>query len=141
MSGYPDDRYDDRREHDRREPDRQPDAHAVERARGLVTVPATLLIVTGAIAFLAGLLGLIRLPQVPGEMDDAIAQIDANPNMPADQKKMWKDMLTQAKDFSQQPVAAGVYVFSMVCSLLVAFGGIKLLKLSGPTFPIIGSIL
>jgi hypothetical protein len=129
MSGYPDDRSDDR-----------PDPRARDQARSAASIPATLLIVTGVLALIVSVVGLIQLPSLPGKMDDMIAKIDADPNMPADQKTFMKDFFTQVKDVAQGPVMPVAYVASMICAGLVILGGVKLMKLSGPVLPIVSSI-
>jgi hypothetical protein len=136
MSGYPDDRYED----DRRE-DRPPDARAIAAARSLVTVPATLLIVTGVLLLLLVILAFIQLPTLPGKMNDAIAEVDADPNLPAEQKDFYKKVFGAVKENAENPATPYAYGATAVFAVLIAFGGVKLMKLSGPTFPIISSIL
>ena len=136
MSGYPpDDRYDDRPD------DRRPDARGAEQARRAVTVPATLLIVTGVLAALVALLSLVQLRSMPAQMDQAIADIDADPNMPADQKDLFKKVFTALKEHAESDLAPVQYIVAALIGVVIVIGGVKLLKLSGPTFPIIGSIL
>jgi hypothetical protein len=137
MSGYPDDRYDD----DRRDEARPADPRAIAAARSLVTVPATLLIVTGVLLLLLVILAFIQLPSLPGKMNDAIAEVDADPNLPADQKDFYKKIFGAVKENAENPATPYAYGLTAVFALLIAFGGVKLMKLSGPTFPIIGSVL
>ena len=47
-------------------------------------------------------------------MDKAIAEIDANKDMPADQKDMWKKILTSMKEFFESPMAPVAYALSGV---------------------------
>src|SRR5262245_24877047 len=103
MSTYPDDRFDDRR--DDRFDDGRRDHWSMENARASVRIPATLLIVTGALLLVLVVLTFIQLPGQPAKMDEMIAQIDANPNMPADQKDFWKQIFKSAKESSENPAA------------------------------------
>jgi hypothetical protein len=139
MSRYPDDRYDDRRD-DRFDEGRR-DPRSLERAPAPVRVPGTLLIVTGSLLLIAVLLAFIQLPGQPAKMDEAIAQIDANQNMPADQKDMWKNIFTSGKEFFESPAAPASYALSGVFAVLIIVGGVKLMNLSGVAFPVTGSIL
>jgi hypothetical protein len=136
MSSYPDDRYDDERRDDRR-----PDGRAVERGRASVRVPATLLIVTGSLLVIAVILAFIQLPGQPAKMDEAIDKVNANPNIPADQKDMWKDIFTSMKEFFESPIAPVSYALSGVFAVIIIVGGIKLMNLSGVAFPVTASIL
>jgi amino acid transporter len=132
MSGYPDDRFDDQRPLDPR---------AVEQARGKVAVPAVLLIVTGVIALIAVILAFVQLGQLPAQMDNAIAEVDADQNMPADQKDLMKKIYTMVKEHAESPVTPVLYAFNGACAVLVILGGVRLMKLSGPVLPIISSVL
>jgi hypothetical protein len=131
MSGYPDDRFEDARH----------DPRLLEQARSAVAVPATLLIVTGALALIMVIIAFVQLPQMPAKMDEAIADIDADPNMPADQKDFMKQIFTSVKEGAENPVTPAAYVFNGLCAVLVIVGGVKLLNLSGPALPITGSVL
>ncbi len=113
----------------------------IQQARASVRIPAVLLIVTGAISLVAAVTSLIQLPQVPAQLDAAIAQIDADPQIPQDQKDFWRDFLTGAKEAAQHPAAPAGYVAGIIASFLVILGGVKLSTLSGTTLPIIGSLL
>jgi hypothetical protein len=137
MSNYPDDRYDG----DRMDDDRRFDHRDLERARAAVRVPATLLVVTGALLLIAVALAFIQLPDQPAKMDQAIADIDANPNMPADQKDFMKSIYTSLKEFFESPAAPVSYALSAVFGLLIVLGGVKLMNLSGRALPITASIL
>jgi TRAP-type C4-dicarboxylate transport system permease small subunit len=139
MSSYPDDRYDDRR--DDHFDDGRRDGRAFEEARAAVRVPAVLLIITGALLFVAAVLGFIQLPSQPAKMDAAIADVDANKNMPADQKDMMKKIFTTMKEFFEGPVAPVSYSLSIVFAILIAVGGVKLMNLSGSGLALTSSIL
>src|SRR5262245_31345649 len=105
MSNYPDDRYDG----DRMDDDRRFDHRDHERARAAVRVPATLLIVTGALLFVGVVLNFIQLSDQPAKMDQAIADVDANTNMPKDQKDFVKNIYTSMKEFFESPAAPVIY--------------------------------
>jgi hypothetical protein len=139
MSSYPDDRFDDRR--DDRFDEARGDHRSLENARASVRIPATLLIVTGALLLIGVVLSFIQLPSQPAEMDKAIAEIDANKDMPADQKDMTKNILTSFKEFFESPMAPVVYALSGVFGVLIILGGVKLMNLSGTGLPITGSLL
>jgi hypothetical protein len=139
MSNYPDDRFDDRR--DDRFDDGRRDYRSLENARASTRIPATLLIITGALLLIAVVLAFIRLPGQPAEMDKAIADIEANKDIPADQKDMWKKIFTSAKEFFESPMAPVSYALSGVFGLLILVGGVKLMNLSGTGLPITASIL
>lgn len=131
MSGYPDDRFEEARR----------DPRMLEQARNAVAVPATLLILTGALTVILTIIGFIQLPSLPAQMDENIAKIDADPNMPADQKDMWKDIFSRFKELAEGPVMAISYGINMLCAVLILVGGIKLKNLSGPVLPMVSSIL
>ena len=139
MSSYPDDRFDDGRD-DRFEDGRR-DYRSMENARSSVRIPATLLIVTGALLLIGVVLSFIQLPGQPAEMDRQIAEIDANKDMPADQKDMTKNILTSFKEFFEGPMAPVIYALVGVFAVIIILGGVKLMNLSGTGLPITGSIL
>jgi hypothetical protein len=131
MSGYPDDQFEDARS----------DPRLMEQARSAVAVPATLLIVSGAITIILTVLGIIQLPTLPQQLDQTISNIEADPNLPADQKDMWKDVFTQFKEIAEGPTLAISYGINMISAVFIVLGGIRLMKLSGPILPMISSIL
>lgn len=131
MSGSPDDRFDTPRALDPRE---------LAAARSAAQIPGVLLIVTGVLSLIGSVIGLIQLPQMPAQMDQAMAQIEADPNIPAEQKAAWKDAITTMKQVAEHPGAIAGYVLGIVASLVVVLGGIKLMNLSGSTLPMIGSV-
>jgi hypothetical protein len=139
MSRYPDDRFDDRR--DDRYDDGRRDQWSMESARASVRIPATLLIVTGALLLVLVVLTFIQLPGQPAKMDEMIAEIDADQNMPADQKDFWKNLFKSAKESAENPAAPVVIGAFGVFALIIIVGGIKLMNLSGRGLPIAGSIL
>jgi hypothetical protein len=132
MSGYPDERPDGPRPLDPRE---------MQTARQAVTVPGVLLVATGLFSLFAAGLALVQLPQLPAKIDQFIAQIEADPKIPKEQKDTWKELLTSVKEAAEEPSAAGVYIAQMVASLVVLVGGVKLIRLSGRGFPIAGSVI
>jgi hypothetical protein len=104
-------------------------------------MPAILLIIIGVLALIGSVYGLIQLPELPARIDATIAEIDADPNIPADQKATVKKVLTFVKDAAQNPAAQIGYIVGIVAALVVVVGGVKLMNLSGYAFPITGSIL
>jgi hypothetical protein len=132
MSSDNDDRFDD---------DPRPSRDRFRKARSAVGLPATLLIVVGALSLLQAIVGLIRLGSLPAQMNQMIATIEADPNMPRDQKDTWIDILTTIKEVAEQPTALISYIVNILCAALVLIGGIKMLQLSGPGLPTISAIL
>lgn len=139
MSSYPDDRFEGGR--DDRFDDGRRDERWLESARAAVRIPAVLLIVTGALLLVGVVMSFIQLPAQPAEMDKAIAEIDANKDMPADQKDMSKNILNSFKGFFESPMAPVVYALVGVFGVIIVLGGVKLMNLSGTGLPITGSIL
>jgi len=87
--------------------------------------------VTGVLALIGAVVGLVQLPSLPAKMDDLIAKVDADPNMPADQKTFLKDLFTQVKDAAQGPVMPVAYVASMICAAIVILGGVFAVTAAG----------
>jgi hypothetical protein len=110
-------------------------------ARNAVRVPATLLIIIGILSLVGSVYGLIQLPEVPAKIDEAIAKIDADPNIQADQKATAKKILTFLKEAAENPTLQVGYILGIVASFVVVVGGVKMLNLSGYAFPITGAIL
>ena len=140
MSRYPDDRFDDQYDDERRD-DGRFGPRALAEARAAVRPPGTLLILTGSLLLIGAIMAFIQLPGQPAKMDNAIAQIDADKNMPADQKDFWKGIFTSMKEFFQSPMAPISYALSGVFAILIILGGVKLMNLSGPALPVTASIL
>jgi hypothetical protein len=139
MSSYPDDRFDDRGND--RSDDGRGEYRSMEYARSSVRIPATLLIVTGALLLIGVVLSFIQLPGQPAEMDRQIKEIEANKDIPADQKDMWKNILTRMKEFFESPMAPVVYALTGVIAVIILLGAVKLLNLTGVGLPIAASIL
>lgn len=139
MSGYPDDRYDDRP--DDGYDDRRRGPGVVERGRAAVRVPAVLLIVIGALCLLAAIINLISLPGLPAQLDQMIANLDNDPNMPEADKQKWKDMIGQVKDMTNGPTFWIAYVVSALVGLVILIGGVKMMNLSGKGLPMLSAIL
>jgi len=132
MSSDNDDRFDDdsRRDHDN-----------FRKARSTVGLPATLLIVVGALSLLYAVLQITQRDSVPAKIDQIIATIEADPNLPRDQKDFQIDIWNSAKNGVQHPLTVVFYIVNIVCSVLILIGGIRMLQLSGPALPTIGSVL
>ena len=120
---------------------RPPDAREIEMALATVKVPAVILIILGLLGTIGGVWGLVQLPEVPGRVDEFVAEIDADPNMPNDQKDLAKRVLAMIKEAAENKTATAAYVISIVGSLVVILGGVTLMRLSGKVLPIAGSIL
>lgn len=112
-----------------------------ERAKSAVSVPATLLIVVGALSLIMGIWNIVQYPSIPGKMDEAIANIENNNNIPRDQKDAQINLLQSLKDVLENPVVMVCYIVNVICSFLVIFGGVRMLQLSGPAFPTISAVL
>jgi hypothetical protein len=121
--------------------DPRPDPERFQNARAAVGLPATLLIVIGALTLLGAILGLIQRASLPAQFDQMIATIDADPKLTREDKDAWIDALTFAKDAVQNPTAIISYVLNIVCALILMIGGIKMLQLSGPALPTISAVL
>jgi hypothetical protein len=127
MSGYPDElRGDDPRVH--------------ESARRAVQFPALLLTVTGLMTIgLAGF-GATTIPDLPAGMDEAADKIDKDPQYTAEQKAKAREMADQIKELAQNGTLWAASGVVAVAGLLGAVGGVRLLSLSGPFFPAVGSV-
>jgi hypothetical protein len=132
MSGYPDDRFDG---------PPPPNPRNLEAAQSAVQFPGVLLIITGVLSLLGSVWGLIQLRTVPAQVDQALAQIEADPKIPNDQKESWREICKTMKEAAEHPAAVVGYIIGMISSVIVAVGGVKLMNLSGTAFPIAGSIL
>lgn len=134
MSGYPDDRFDGA-------PPPPPNPRDLETASVAVQAPAVLLLITGVLSLIGAIWGLIQLPDVPAQMDNSIAQIEADPKIPREQKDAWKDIFTSVKETAERPVAMVPYILNIVSALIVCLGAMKMMNLSGRGLPIAGSVL
>ena len=115
--------------------------HYIAEARSAVQLPATLLILVGVLGIIVAIFGIIQLNSLPAKTDELIANIEADPNMPREDKDNWIDVLSWVKDSTEQPTAIIGYLVNLVCSFLVLIGGIRMMQLSGPALPSIASIL
>lgn len=111
------------------------------RDRPQVTLPATLLIVVGVLGMLVAVVNLLQHDSLPAQIDQTIADVEADPNLTREQKDEWIDALTAMKDVMTQPTVFIGYILNLIGSALVVVGGIQLLRLSGPAFPAVGSVL
>ena len=140
MSSYPDDRFDDRR--DDRFDDGRRDDRWLENARSAVRIPAAVPHRHGVLYVdrrRAGVHSVARPTRRDGR--GSIADIEANKDIPADQKDMWKNILTSMKEFFEEPDGACQLCPVGVFGVLIILGGVKLMNLSGTGLPITGSIL
>jgi hypothetical protein len=117
------------------------DSRGYREAKAAVGLPAILLIVIGALGIFQAIVGIVQLSSLPGQFDQMIAKIDADPNQTREQKDTQIQVFNFAKDFFQQPIAVILYVVSVVLSLIIILGGIRMLQLSGPALPTISAVL
>ena len=136
-SGYDDDR--DNRD-DRREDDPPSSDRVIQKALAKVSTPAILLIATGAMGLVMTLLNFIQMPGMEATFNEKIEAVEKDPNLPADQKKMQKDIFTQARDIIV-PIALPLYAMNAIVSLIVLFAGVKMRSLSGRGLAVGGSLL
>lgn len=117
-----------------------------DRGRGAVTGPAIGLIAVGGIALVLGLINLAQAlsgglnAQLDAQRDAQIAQIDANPGIPADQKQQQKDMFVKIYDAIKPLMLPGVGL-NVLGAAVILLGGVQLLRLRGRGLGIASSVL
>jgi hypothetical protein len=129
MSGYPDD------------PDRDPrdDEEAIRVAKSAVVVPAIGLICLGALTVFFAIIGFIQLQGLPGKFDEMIKQVQADPNIPAQQKQQQVEIWTKIRDFLVD-YGAILYGISLLGGLIMLVGGIRFRSLNNPGLVVIGAL-
>jgi hypothetical protein len=122
--------------------DSRRDEERARRARGALSIPATLLIVDGVLGLLMALLALVQLPSMPEKFDNVIKTIENDQAMAKEQKDFWVELFTWMKDLAEErtPLLIG-YGVNIAVSVLIIFGGISMLRLSGPAIPILSSVI
>lgn len=124
---------------DPRDDDRRPLSREVARSK--VKGPAIGLIVVGLLTLAYVGYGIaVEYPKMDASFDEQIKQLDANPGIPADQKKAQKDMVNNLRE----PIKTAMlpaYGLIVVGGLLILFGGIKMKGLSGRGLAMTASIL
>jgi hypothetical protein len=107
-----------------------------------VRTPATLLIMVGVLGVVIAILLVIQLDSLPGKLDQMIALIEADPQLPQADKDKQIDFWTAFRDAAEERTAfLTYYILNIVCSMIVVIGGINMLRLSGPLIPTFSSIL
>jgi hypothetical protein len=114
----------------------------VRRARSVVSIPATLLIVDGVLGLLMALLSLVQLHTMPAQFDEIIKTVENDQKMEKEEKDMWVELFTKMKDMAEDrtPLLIG-YGVNIAVSVLIIFGGISMLRLSGPAIPVVSSVI
>ncbi|MCI0703686.1 MAG: hypothetical protein L0241_21625 [Planctomycetia bacterium] len=131
MTEHEDD-YDDRDERD--------DERIIAEAKEKVRIPAIGMIVLAIITLLTvpvNTLVLFMLPQILQQQRD---QVDQNPNMPADQKKQMKDILTVYEEILPKTLPFGI-VLNLIVGIVCLIGSVKMLRLSSRGWGLTASIL
>jgi hypothetical protein len=137
MSGHPDENYDRDRRDDR---DRQDDEEDIRVAREKVSIPAYGLIVVGALTILGTIGGLVQLATLDAKFDEAIEQIENNPNIPAQQKKDQIQFFNDIRDIIKTygPV---YYAIGGLAGVVVLIGGLRMRVLGSPGLVYISAFL
>jgi hypothetical protein len=135
MSGYPD----GRDERDERE-DKLDDEEDIRIARAKVSIPSIGLIVVGALALLGTMSGFLFLLVVDKQVDQAIQQIENNPNIPAQQKKDQVDFLNTYRDLVKA-YGPAYYAMGGVVGVIVLVGGLRMRVLGSPGLVYISALL
>lgn len=124
---------------DPRDDDRRPPAREVAAAK--VKGPAIGLIAVGVLTLACLGYGLaVEYPKMDENFEAEIKKVDDNKDLPADQKKMQKDMLNQMKD-PMKALVLPFFALVAVGALVIIFGGVKMMKLSGRGLAMTASIL
>ena len=111
-------------------------------ARSVVRMPATLLILVGILSLLIAIRGINQIDKIPPVIDQFIAALEADPNIPKAEKEQQIDVCVAAKDAAEERTPfLTYYTLSIICSAIVVLGGINMLRLSGPNIPILSAIL
>jgi hypothetical protein len=113
----------------------------MQEASSAVRLPATLLILTGVLGAIIAMVGMFQLNSLPAKFDEMIAQTEKDNTKTQQEKDQVIDVLTAMKGWFEEPAAIAIYIANLVCSLLVAVGGIRMMQLSGPAIPAIASII
>src|SRR5580704_10053446 len=96
--------------------DNEPPEWLIE-ASNSVRLPATLLIMVGVLSLVLELLVVIQLNSLPGTFDQIIENIEADPQLPQNEKDKQIDFFTALKDAAEdRTVFLGCCIFSIVCS-------------------------
>jgi len=111
-------------------------------ARTSVRMPAVFLILTGIVSFLTAIQLLSQINSVPTAVEQKIAEVEADPRKPKEQKDQEIDILVMLKETAEERTLFYIYyAANIVCSIIVIVGGICMWRLSGPALPSIGAAL
>jgi len=119
----------------------------VEQAKSKTQVPGVLLIIMGVLTLVFSGIGLVQYPDFEKNIDEAVQkqteQIEKNPQIPADQKKMQTDLFKQITDGAKnaQPYLLPFYLFSTFAGLMTILGGIKFRSLGSKGLVLFASLL
>jgi hypothetical protein len=112
----------------------------IENAKGMVKGPAIGLIVTGVLAIILSLVSLLGVSGIPEGIEAERKKIDTNTDMPADQKKMSKDIL----DFYEKylpTIVIGSGILGIGGGALTILGGVRMMGLKSAGLTKTGAIL
>jgi hypothetical protein len=133
MSGNPEDLFDD---------DPRQNAERFRKAKAALGIPATLLIVNGALGLLLAILGIVQLSSLPKQFDQMIAQVENDKKIPQDQKDQQIEIYTKCKEWAEEQTPFLIfYGIIIVSSCVVILGGIMMFRLSGPGIPMLSSVI
>jgi len=150
MSGYPDDPSDrdrdaydrDRDDYERQDrdyDDRDPEA-IIAQAKSKVSGPAIGLIVVAALGLLSVIGGVIQYATLDAQFDAQIKQMEAQPNVPADQKKEQVRLMNQIRDWCKVGLLP-YYGLVGVLSVVALVGGIKMMNLTSSGWAYMSAVL
>jgi hypothetical protein len=111
------------------------------KARAALIVPATLLILAGALGLLSTALTLARLDTMPQELDQLIDKVENDQTLNREDKDFQIHLLNFARDSSEKPYMQYVYFGILALSGIVVVGGIRMMQVSGPALPSIAAAL
>jgi hypothetical protein len=132
MSGNPDDLLDEASEEE---------FDNFQNARIAVLMPATLLVLVGALSLVSALFELIQLDSVPGKMDQQMEEVKANKDLTDDERDQWIDIFAAIKESAEQKTLLIVYIINIGSAIVIVVGGRKMMRLSGLALPSISSVL
>ncbi len=139
MANYDDD-YDNNNDAPRR-------SGSVEQAKSKTQVPGIMLIILGVMTLIFSGIGLVQYPDFSKNMDEVVQkqteQIEKNPQIPADQKKIQIDFFKKITDGAKdaQPFLLPLYLFSTFAGLMTILGGVKFRSLGSKGLVIFASLL
>jgi predicted PurR-regulated permease PerM len=114
----------------------------IRRAKEKVSAPGIGLIITGVLSLLGVVIGLVQVLVVGlgAQFDMQRKQIDADPNMPADQKAQMKNFLDNYERVLGVALPP-MYLVAAAVGVLTIVGGVKMRNLRGRGLAMTGSVL